>query len=238
MSNEIIESIAYDDFQHVNFIFAQNFISLFWGLFNDKTDLRVRYWKEAITQNRLNHQSSSSSNVQCWVCSLGKESFNWGVGMGEEWRGEEMRGSLHHRRELGNRTWGLTFATHSLHTTPRDHTHKKVHSSVLSLGSKSKSNQSLMPKCVRHLESYEKMWGIGVVHHIHVYTCIPCRKKETQKPISSILYAKLPHLLHYTRTSQDCHMPSLLVLLFTCFVPFFFFWGFPMCSTRKEVGYY
>jgi hypothetical protein len=33
----------YDDFQHVNFIFSQNFISLFLGLFNDKTDLRVRH---------------------------------------------------------------------------------------------------------------------------------------------------------------------------------------------------
>jgi hypothetical protein len=32
MSSEIIESVAYenyDDFQHVNFIFSQNFISLF-----------------------------------------------------------------------------------------------------------------------------------------------------------------------------------------------------------------
>jgi hypothetical protein len=41
--------LYYDGFQHVNFIFSQNFISLFWGLFNDKTDLRVRYifawWK-------------------------------------------------------------------------------------------------------------------------------------------------------------------------------------------------
>jgi hypothetical protein len=26
----------YDDFQRVNFIFSQKFISLFWGLFNDK----------------------------------------------------------------------------------------------------------------------------------------------------------------------------------------------------------
>jgi hypothetical protein len=45
MSSEIIQSIAYDnffDFQHVNFIVSQNFISLFWELFNDKTDLRVR----------------------------------------------------------------------------------------------------------------------------------------------------------------------------------------------------
>jgi len=45
MSSEIIQHVAYenyDDFQHVNFIFAQIFISLFWGLFNDGTDLRVR----------------------------------------------------------------------------------------------------------------------------------------------------------------------------------------------------
>jgi len=45
MSSEIIQNVAYDDFQHVNFIFSQNFISLFWGLFNDKTDFRVRYSK-------------------------------------------------------------------------------------------------------------------------------------------------------------------------------------------------
>jgi hypothetical protein len=45
MSNEIIQSVAYDnydDFQHINIIFSQNFISLFLGLFNDKTDPRVR----------------------------------------------------------------------------------------------------------------------------------------------------------------------------------------------------
>jgi hypothetical protein len=44
-SSEIIQSVDYDnydDFQHVNFLFSQNFISLFWGLFNDETDLRVR----------------------------------------------------------------------------------------------------------------------------------------------------------------------------------------------------
>jgi hypothetical protein len=33
----------YDDFQHVNLIFSQNFISLFWGSFNGETDLRVMY---------------------------------------------------------------------------------------------------------------------------------------------------------------------------------------------------
>jgi hypothetical protein len=43
MSNEIIQNVAcdnYDDFQYVNFICSQNFISLFGGLFNDQTDLR------------------------------------------------------------------------------------------------------------------------------------------------------------------------------------------------------
>jgi hypothetical protein len=45
MSSETIQSVVYDnynDFQNVNFIFSQNFISLFWGLFNDETNLRVR----------------------------------------------------------------------------------------------------------------------------------------------------------------------------------------------------
>jgi hypothetical protein len=45
MSGEIIQSVAYDNydnFQHGNFIFPQNFISLFLGLFNDKTNLRIR----------------------------------------------------------------------------------------------------------------------------------------------------------------------------------------------------
>jgi hypothetical protein len=44
MGNEIIQSVAYenyDDFQHINIIFAQNFISLFLGFLNDETDLRV-----------------------------------------------------------------------------------------------------------------------------------------------------------------------------------------------------
>jgi hypothetical protein len=45
MSSEIIRSVAYndyDDFQYVHFILSQNFISLFWELYNHKTDLRVR----------------------------------------------------------------------------------------------------------------------------------------------------------------------------------------------------
>jgi hypothetical protein len=43
MSSDIIESVVcdnYNDFQHVNFIFSQNFILLFWGLFNDETNLK------------------------------------------------------------------------------------------------------------------------------------------------------------------------------------------------------
>jgi hypothetical protein len=45
MSNEIIPSLAYDnydDFQHINNIISQIFISRFLGLFNDKSDVRVR----------------------------------------------------------------------------------------------------------------------------------------------------------------------------------------------------
>jgi hypothetical protein len=45
MSSEIIQSVAYDNYdncQHVDVIFSEIFISLFWVLFNDKTDLRVR----------------------------------------------------------------------------------------------------------------------------------------------------------------------------------------------------
>jgi hypothetical protein len=47
MSNEIIQSVTYDnydDFQYINVIFSQNFISLFLGLFSDETDLRERYF--------------------------------------------------------------------------------------------------------------------------------------------------------------------------------------------------
>jgi hypothetical protein len=46
MSGEIIESVVddnYDGFQHLNFIFSQNFILLFRGLLNDEIDLRVRF---------------------------------------------------------------------------------------------------------------------------------------------------------------------------------------------------
>jgi len=45
MSSEIIQNVAYnnyDDFQHVSFIFSQNFISLFLGLFNDESDLKSK----------------------------------------------------------------------------------------------------------------------------------------------------------------------------------------------------
>jgi hypothetical protein len=49
MSSEIIQSIAYDNqvmmiFNMSTSYFQQNFISLFWGLFNDETDLRVKYY--------------------------------------------------------------------------------------------------------------------------------------------------------------------------------------------------
>jgi hypothetical protein len=43
-SSEIFKSLTYDnynDFQHVNFIFSQNLISLFGRFFSDETNLRV-----------------------------------------------------------------------------------------------------------------------------------------------------------------------------------------------------
>jgi len=46
MNSEIIQNVAYDnydDFQHVNFMFSQNFLSLFWRLCNEETYLKVRY---------------------------------------------------------------------------------------------------------------------------------------------------------------------------------------------------
>ncbi len=53
MSSEIIQNVVaydnHDDFQHVKFIFSQNFISLFWGLFNDETDLRVRKYNNSMS---------------------------------------------------------------------------------------------------------------------------------------------------------------------------------------------
>jgi hypothetical protein len=41
MSSEIIQSVAYDNYDNYD-DFQKKFISLFWGLFNDKTALRVR----------------------------------------------------------------------------------------------------------------------------------------------------------------------------------------------------
>jgi hypothetical protein len=42
MNSEIIQNVAYNNFQHVNFKFLHYFISLFWRLFNGEIDLRLR----------------------------------------------------------------------------------------------------------------------------------------------------------------------------------------------------
>jgi len=64
MSSEIIQNVAndnYDDFQWVNFMFSQNFISLFWGLFNDETDLRVRYqWQKNLLTYKCDNTTGES----------------------------------------------------------------------------------------------------------------------------------------------------------------------------------
>jgi hypothetical protein len=45
MSSEIIQSVAYVNckliWNNINFMFSQKFISLFSGLFNDESDIRV-----------------------------------------------------------------------------------------------------------------------------------------------------------------------------------------------------
>jgi hypothetical protein len=45
MISEIIQSVGYenyDNFHHVNFIFSQKIVSLFWGLFDDEIEIRVK----------------------------------------------------------------------------------------------------------------------------------------------------------------------------------------------------
>jgi hypothetical protein len=42
---EIIQNVGYenyDNFHHVNFIISQKIVSLFWGLFDDEIDPRVK----------------------------------------------------------------------------------------------------------------------------------------------------------------------------------------------------
>jgi hypothetical protein len=66
MNDEIIQSVAYDnhdDFQHINAMFSQIFIPLFLGLFNDKTDLRVRYYFSRENENSYHQHSNSCSLV-------------------------------------------------------------------------------------------------------------------------------------------------------------------------------
>ncbi len=55
---------------NVNFIFSQNFISLFWGLFDDETDLRVRYWFDILRW----HLHFMEMKVLIWIylCSFGR----------------------------------------------------------------------------------------------------------------------------------------------------------------------
>jgi len=73
MSSEIIQSVAYDNYdalQHVNFIFSQNFISLFWGLFNDEIHLRVRYMSWIVLEIKV-----PCIQWEGWACT--HEGFNF-----------------------------------------------------------------------------------------------------------------------------------------------------------------
>jgi hypothetical protein len=65
---KFIQSVVCDnyyDFQHVNFIFSQIFISLFCWLFNDEADLRVKYtlFGRCTTLLGLLPASASSTNL-------------------------------------------------------------------------------------------------------------------------------------------------------------------------------
>jgi hypothetical protein len=66
VSNEITQSVAYDnydDFQHINVLFSQNFISLFLGLFNDETYPRVRYSKPKLVALSLTRTFTKEQNL-------------------------------------------------------------------------------------------------------------------------------------------------------------------------------
>jgi hypothetical protein len=63
--SECIAYDDYDDFQHVNFIFSQKFISLFWGLFNDKTDPRVTCSEHIVENKDFRHFQYSIELFSC-----------------------------------------------------------------------------------------------------------------------------------------------------------------------------
>jgi len=73
MSNEIIQSVAYviySDFQYINFIFSENLVSIFWGLFNNETDLKVMYTfynhgRDLVVLHALNFVCACSEENVC-----------------------------------------------------------------------------------------------------------------------------------------------------------------------------
>jgi len=60
----------HDDFQHINAMFSQNFIPLFLGLFNDKTDLRVRYYFSRENGITYHQHSNSCSLVFLFIVKI------------------------------------------------------------------------------------------------------------------------------------------------------------------------
>ncbi len=82
MSSEIIQGVAYDnydDFELVNFIFSQNFISLFCGLFNGKTHKNAWHDTKFLTLHPNGHETRYYNQLdkrQEWLHELCGEKKN------------------------------------------------------------------------------------------------------------------------------------------------------------------
>ncbi len=130
-----------------------------------------------------NHHLMFNVEFVHWLrkASIGELGGGRGGGGWVEMRKEERRGSSHHRRELGNRTWGLTFTTHPLHTTPRDHTHKKVHSNFLSFFLWEAKVTLINPWCPNARDTWRHMRKCGVLGSCIIFMCIRVYIEERKK---------------------------------------------------------
>jgi hypothetical protein len=71
MSSEIIQSVAYnnyDDFFNMSTSYFHKFsFLLFWGLFNDETNLRVRLWGLGLEQIFMQCLGFYELGIELWV---------------------------------------------------------------------------------------------------------------------------------------------------------------------------
>jgi hypothetical protein len=78
---KIVANDNYNNFQHLTFIFSQKIISLFWKLFTDELNIRVRYYNVHVyikyiyirlmqnTQNKKNYKKLNIEkiNYTIWI---------------------------------------------------------------------------------------------------------------------------------------------------------------------------